>query len=73
MTFILGETSEVSKTSEVYIVQYPQAKTFLGFKKSGMPTPPVFGELQEKFFFVASMGNVPHLFWNMMSVGSLHT
>lgn len=55
-----------------HVVEYTQAKAFLGFKEPGMPAPPVPGEFQKKFLFVATVGNMPHLPRNMMSVCSRH-
>jgi hypothetical protein len=55
-----------------HVVENPQAKTFFGFKEPGKPAPPVLGEFQEKFLFVATMGYVPHLPRNMMSICSCH-
>ena len=55
------------------IVEYPQAKALLGFKEPGMQAPPVHVEFKEKFLFVATVGNVPHLPRNMMSVCSRHS
>jgi len=55
-----------------YVVEYSQAKALFCFKEPGMPAQSILGEFKEKFLFVATVGNVPHLPRNMMSVCSCH-
>ena len=55
------------------VVEYSQAKAFPGFKEPEKPASSVPVEFQQKFLFVATMGNVPHLSRNTMSVCSCHS
>jgi len=55
-----------------HIVKYTQTKVFLGFKQPRMPSTTVLREFQEKFLFVAAMGDVPHLPRYMVLVCTRH-
>ena len=55
------------------IIQDPQAESFLCFKEPVIPTAPISGKFQKKLFLVATVGNVPHLVRNMVSVSSRHS
>lgn len=52
------------------VIEYSQAKAFFGLKEAGKSAPYVLCEFQLKLLFVATVGNVPHLPWNMMSIRS---
>jgi hypothetical protein len=63
---------QVNMIRGVRIVQYLQPVPLFRFKQPFSPCAAVFGELQQKFLFVASMGNMPHMISQKISVGSGH-
>ena len=55
-----------------HVIQYAQTKAFPGLEKPSQPSPSVPGKLQQKFFLMAAMGNVPDNPRNVMPIGSWH-
>jgi hypothetical protein len=54
------------------VIQNAQAETLPGLIKPGNPPLPVFCEFEQEFFFVAPMGNMPHVSGKEMSVCPRH-
>jgi hypothetical protein len=54
------------------IIQHLKAKTLFRLKEPVAPTLTVPGKLQQELFFVASMGDVPHLPWYVVPISSRH-
>ena len=55
-----------------HIIQDAKPETFLGFKQPMQPPFLVFGKFQQKFSFMTSMGDVPYVSGDVMSVRSWH-
>jgi hypothetical protein len=49
------------------------AEALLSLKEPVKPAPAIPGKLQEKFFLMATMGDVPHLSGNVMPIRSRHS
>jgi glutaredoxin-related protein len=55
-----------------HIVEHAQAEALLGFEKPLEITTPVSAKLQQKFFLVAPVGNVPNVTWDVMPIRPWH-
>lgn len=54
------------------IVENDSSKPLPGLEKPVQPNLPVFGELQQEFLFVTTVGNMPNMAWYVIPAGSWH-
>ena len=69
---VLRDGCRTSLLSYRYVVEDLQTKAFARFTKPGYEASAVVSELQQKFLFVATMGDVPDLARDVMSINSCH-
>jgi hypothetical protein len=55
-----------------HVIQDAQAKAFPGSKQPSNPALSIPGKSKQKLFFMTSMGNVPDMARQEMTIGSRH-
>jgi len=72
ISFSVVSYQEMDVVGGHHVIQNAQTKAFPGLEKPSQPSPSVPGKLQQKFFLMAAMGNVPDNPRNVMPICSWH-
>jgi len=72
VSFAVVSDKEVDVVGRHHVVEHAQTEALLGFEKPLEITTPISAKLEQKFFLVAPVCNVPNVTWDVMPIRPWH-